>query len=81
MKDSWISVAEQLPKLPDFPVCNMFVIVCNEDDTVSRPMMYARRQFRGQPVEKWLTASGGETYRTPDYWQPMPQPTKRKKGN
>lgn len=81
MKDSWISVAEQLPQLPDLPVCSMFVLACNEGDTKSRPMMYARRQFRGQLTEKWLTASGGETYKTPDFWQSMPLPTNRKKGS
>lgn len=81
MKDQWISVTEQLPELPELPVCNVFVLACNEGDTKSRPMIYARRVSRGNPVEKWLSASGEETYRTPDFWQPMPQPTKRKKGN
>ena len=80
MKDSWISVKEKLPELPDVAVCDRFVIVCNEGDTKSRPMIYARRVNRGSTVEKWLSASGGETYRTPDFWQPMPQPEKRKKG-
>lgn len=81
MKDSWISVTEQLPQLPELPVCNVFVLACNEGDTKSRPMIYARRVSRGSTVEKWLSASGEETHRTPDFWQPMPQPTKRRVSN
>ena len=80
MKDSWISVADALPTLPKAPFCNMFVLACNEGDTKSRPMLYQRSAFRGKTVEKWMTASGGETYRTPDYWQPLPKPPKCKKG-
>lgn len=78
MKDSWISVKDGLPKLPDVSFCNMFVLACNEGDTKSRPMLYQRSTFRGKVVEKWLTANGGETYRTPDYWQPCPKPPKQK---
>lgn len=78
MKDLWISVKERLPKLPDVPVCNMFVLACNEGDRQSRPMVYARQIVRGKPVEKWLTARCGETYNTPDFWQPLPKPPKSK---
>lgn len=78
MKDSWISVKVGLPKLPNVPVCNMFVIAFNEGDINSRPMLYARQVVKGKPVEKWLTANGGETYKTPDFWQPMPKPPKSK---
>lgn len=79
MKDNWISVKEALPTLPDVPFCNIYVLACNEGDTKSRPMLYQRSQFHGKPVEKWLTARGEETYRTPDYWQHMPKPPKREK--
>lgn len=81
MKDSWVSVRERLPELPDVPVCNVFVLACNEGDTKSRPMVYARQVIRGNTVEKWLTARCEETYRIPDFWQPMPKPPKTKKGN
>ena len=80
MKDKWISVKEALPKLPDVPFCNMFVLACNEGDTKSRPMLYQRSTFRGKLVEKWLKACGGETYKTPDYWQYLPKPPKCEKG-
>lgn len=80
MKETWISVKEELPKLPEQPFCNMYVLACNEGDTKSRPMLYQRSTDRGKPVYKWLTACGGNTYRTPDYWQPCPQPPKCKKG-
>lgn len=72
MDKSWIRVADKLPELPDVCVCETFVIACNEGDHWTRPMMYARRMVRGQTVEKWLTVGGGETYRTPDFWQPFP---------
>lgn len=78
MKDSWISVKVGLPNLPDVPVCNVFVLACNEGDTKSRPMVYARQVIRGNTVEKWLTARCEETYLIPDFWQPMPKPPKSK---
>lgn len=74
MDKSWISVADKLPELPDVCVCEIFVVVYNEGDTESRPMLYARRVVRGQPVEKWLSVNGCETYRKPDFWQPFPTP-------
>lgn len=74
MKDNWISVKEELPKLPDVSFYRVIVAACNEGDTKSRPMIYQRSTIRGQVVEKWLTASGEETYRTPDYWQYLPEP-------
>lgn len=77
----WISVEKQLPELPDLPVCEVWVNACREGDTKSRPMIFRRSTVRGKPVEKWLTASGGETYRTPDFWQYPPEPPKRKKNN
>ena len=80
MKDNWISVNEALPKLPDVPICNMYVLACNEGDTKSRPMVYARQVIRGKTVEKWLTVKCEETYHIPDFWQPMPTPPKSKKG-
>ena len=80
MKDNWISVKEELPRLPDVPFCSIVVAACNEGDTQSRPMVYARRVIRGTTVEKWLTAKHEETYHTPDFWQLMPTPPKRKKG-
>lgn len=79
MKDSWISVRERLPKLPDVPVCNIFVLACNEGDKKSRPMVYARQVKRGNTEEVWLTARAEPTYHTPDYWQPMPKPPKNTK--
>lgn len=79
MKDSWISVREQLPKLPNVPVCNIFVLACNEGDTKSRPMVYARQSFRGKTEEVWLTERAEPTYRIPDYWQPLPLPPKGNK--
>lgn len=72
MEKSWISVADGLPELPDVCVCEIFVLAYNEGDTEARPMKYARRRVRGQTVEKWLSADGCETYRTPDFWQPFP---------
>lgn len=77
MKDSWISVKKAVPELPEVPVCQTFVIVCNDGDTVSRPMLYARRVIRAKPEECWLAPDGGNTYRIPDFWQPMPKPLKR----
>ena len=74
MKENWISVKEELPKLPDVSFYRVIVAACNEGDTKSRPMIYQRSTIRGQAVEKWLTASGEETYRTPDYWQYLPKP-------
>lgn len=79
MKDSWISVRERLPKLPDVPVCNIFVLACNEGDKKSRPMVYARQVRRGKTEEGWLTARAEPTYCIPDYWQPMPKPPKNTK--
>lgn len=79
MKDSWISVRDQLPKLPEVPVCNIFVLACNEGDKKSRPMVYARRVNRGKSEELWLTARAEPTYKTPDYWQPLPMPPKGQK--
>lgn len=76
--DNWISVKTALPKLPDVPVCNIFVLACNEGDKKSRPMVYARQTKRGKSVEGWLTARAEPTYNTPDYWQPLP-PAKSKK--
>ena len=81
MKDKWFNAREELPKLPDAPFCNIFVLACNEGDTKCRPMLYQRSQFHGKTVEKWLTANGGETYRTPDYWQYLPKPPKHNKGS
>ena len=75
--DKWISVKTALPKLPDFPVCNIFVLACNEGDRRSRPMLYARQTKRGKTEEGWLTARAEPTYNTPDYWQPLP-PAKSK---
>lgn len=80
MKDLWVSVKDRLPKLPDTPVCNVFVIACNEGDTKSRPMVYGRQVRRGKTEEGWLTEKAEPTYRIPDYWQPMPKPPKEKKG-
>ena len=80
MKDSWIRVADGLPKLPDVPVCNIFVLACNEGDTKSRPMVYARQVKRGNTEEVWLTARAETTYRTPDFWQPLPTPPKWQEG-
>lgn len=77
--DKWISVKDALPKLPNVPVCNIFVLACNEGDKKSRPMVYARQVKRGISQEVWLTARSEPTYNTPDYWQPMPQPPKSKK--
>ena len=74
MKDSWISVRDQLPKLPNVPVCNIFVLACNDGDKKSRPMVYARQVKRGNTEEVWLTARAEPTYHTPDYWQPLPPP-------
>ena len=79
MKELWFSVKERLPDLPDVPFCNKYVIVCNEGDTQSRPMIFQRSTFRGQVVYKWLAPDGCNTYRIPDYWQPFPVPPKRKK--
>lgn len=79
MKDSWISVREQLPQLPDVPFHQMWVLACNEGDSKSRPMLYQKSTSRGKVVEKWLTACGGATYKIPDYWQPLAAPPKRKK--
>ena len=75
--DKWISVKTALPKLPDVPVYNLFVLACNEGDKRSRPMLYARQTKRGKTVEGWLTARAEPTYNTPDYWQPLP-PAKSK---
>lgn len=80
MKDSWISVRERLPQLPNVPVCNIFVLACNEGDKTSRPMVYARRINRGRSEEVWMTARTELTYYIPDYWQPMPKPPKHQKG-
>ena len=78
--DKWISVKDALPKLPNVPVCNIFVLACNEGDKKSRPMVYARQVKRGISQEVWLTARAEPTYNTPDYWQPMP-PAKSKKNS
>ena len=79
MKDSWISVRERRPSLPDVPVCNIFVLACNEGDKKSRPMVYARQVRKGRMEEVWLTARAEATYHIPDYWQPLPKPYKANK--
>ncbi len=79
MKDSWISVRERRPNLPNAPVCNIFVLACNEGDKKSRPMVYARQVRKGRTEEVWLTARAEATYRIPDYWQPLPKPYKANK--
>ena len=79
MKDSWISVKEALPKLPDVPVCNIFVLACNAGDKKSRPMVYARRVNRGKSEEVWLTARAEPTYHIPEYWQPLPPAIQQRK--
>ncbi|EGC8433128.1 hypothetical protein H9185_003061 [Listeria monocytogenes] len=73
----WIRAKEQLPQLPEVTFYRMFVLACNEGDTKSRPMIFQRSTIRGKVVNKWLTASGEETYRTPDFWQYLPEPPKR----
>lgn len=78
----WISVAEQLPPLPpDLPYCSVCVIACNKGDTKSRPMLYVRtrRSKNNETVYLWRTANNENTYKTPDYWQEMPEPPRRGK--
>ena len=73
----WIRANEQLPQLPEVTFYRIFVLACNEGDTTARPMIFQRSTVRGKVVNKWLTASAEETYRTPDFWQYLPEPPKR----
>ena len=75
-QSEWISVKNELPKLPDKDWCSIMVIAAQKGNPKSHPMIYERAVVRGKRVERWKYCWDKIADELPDYWMPLPKPPK-----
>lgn len=72
--NEWVSVEDELPKLPDYDCCSVMVNTAQKGNPKSRPMIYERAIVRGKRVERWKYCWDRIADELPDYWMPLPTP-------
>ena len=75
--NEWVSVEDELPKLPDYDCCSVMVNTAQKGNPKSRPMIYERAIVRGKRVERWKYCWDRIADELPDYWMPLPKPPKK----
>ena len=75
--NEWVSVEDELPKLPDCDRCSMMVNTARKGNPKSLPMIYERAIVRGKRVERWKYYWDRIAYEPPDYWMYLPEPPKK----
>lgn len=76
--NEWVSVEDELPKLPDRDWCAVMVNTAQKGNPKSRPMIYERAIVRGKRVERWKYYWDRIADELPDYWMPLPAPPYRR---
>ena len=76
--NEWVSVEDELPKLPDRDWCAVKVNTAQKGNPKSRPMIYERAIVRGKRVERWKYCWDRIADELPDYWMPLPTPPDRR---
>ena len=72
--NEWVSVEDELPKLPDCDKCSMMVNTARKGNPKSFPMIYERAIVRGKRVERWKYYWDRIADELPDYWMYLPKP-------
>ena len=72
--NEWVSVEDELPKLPDCDKCSMMVNTARKGNPKSFPMIYERAIVRGKRVERWKYYWDRIADEPPDYWMYLPEP-------
>lgn len=72
--NEWVSVEDELPKLPDCDKCSMMVNTARKGNPKSFPMIYERAIVRGKRVERWKYYWDRIADEPPDYWMYLPKP-------
>ena len=72
--NEWVSVEDELPKLPDCDRCSMMVNTARKGNPKSLPMIYERAIVRGKRVERWKYYWDRIADEPPDYWMYLPKP-------
>lgn len=72
--NEWVSVEDELPKLPDRDWCAVMVNTAQKGNPKSRPMIYERAIVRGKRVERWKYYWDRIADELPDYWMYLPKP-------
>lgn len=75
--NEWVSVEDELPKLPDRDWCAVMVNTAQKGNPKSRPMIYERAIVRGKRVERWKYYWDRIADELPDYWMYLPKPPKK----
>ena len=75
-QSGWISVKNELPKIPKNATClnNYKKCICSDECKNVNERHYIRRTIRGKEVERWEEPNGRMPLRPITHWQPLPEP-------
>lgn len=75
--NEWVSVEDELPKLPNRDWCAVMVNTAQKGKPQSCPMIYERVIVKGKRVERWKYYWDRIADKPPDYWMSLPEPPEK----